>query len=152
MIVSYSYLINMLKTKLIKFYYIVYNKMKIDEQSIVYLLVRLIIGVIFVYHGSKKLLDLENWNKFIISKNLPEFLGIFSALFETIIGIFLVIGFLTRLSSLGLIIFMIIAIYLAHIQDPVYKYVYQISIILLGFSVLITGSGNYSFDNMLGIM
>ena len=47
---------------------------------------------------------------------------------------------------------MIIAIYLAHIQDPVYKYIYQISIILLGISVLITGSGNYSIDNMLGIM
>lgn len=126
--------------------------MKIDEQSIVYLFIRLIIGIIFLYHGFNKLLDLQNWNKFIVSKNLPEFFGIFSALFETIIGIFLIIGFLTRLSSLGLIIFMIIAIYLAHIQDPVYKYVYQISIILLGFSVLITGSGNYSFDNMLDIM
>jgi len=126
--------------------------MKIDEQSIVYLLIRLIIGVIFVYHGFKKLLDLENWNKFIISKNLPEFLGIFSALFETIIGILLIIGFLTRLSSLGLIIFMIIAICLAHIQDPVHKYLYQISIILLGITILITGSGSYSFDNMLGIM
>ena len=123
--------------------------MKINEESIVYLLIRFIIGIIFVFHGYNKLLDLQNWNKFIVSKNLPEFLGIFSALFETIIGILLIIGFLTRLSSLGLIIFMIIAIYLAHIEEPIYKYLYQISIILLGITLLITGSGNYSVDNFI---
>ena len=123
--------------------------MKINEESIVYLLIRVIIGIIFVFHGYNKLLDLQNWNKFIVSKNLPEFLGIFSALFETIIGILLIIGFLTRLSSLGLIIFMIIAIYLAHIEEPTYKYLYQISIILLGITLLITGSGNYSVDNFI---
>uniref|UniRef100_A0A6C0E229 DoxX family protein n=1 Tax=viral metagenome TaxID=1070528 RepID=A0A6C0E229_9ZZZZ len=123
--------------------------MKINEESIVYLLIRVIIGIIFVFHGYNKLLDLQNWNKFIVSKNLPEFLGIFSALFETIIGILLIIGFLTRLSSLGLIIFMIIAIYLAHIEEPIYKYLYQISIILLGITLLITGSGNYSVDNFI---
>ena len=123
--------------------------MKINEESIVYLLIRVIIGIIFVFHGYNKLLDLQNWNKFIVSKNLPEFLGIFSALFETIIGILLIIGLLTRLSSLGLIIFMIIAIYLAHIEEPTYKYLYQISIILLGITLLITGSGNYSVDNFI---
>lgn len=123
--------------------------MKINEESIVYLLIRFIIGIIFVFHGYNKLLDLQNWNKFIVSKNLPEFLGIFSALFEKIIGILLIIGFLTRLSSLGLIIFMIIAIYLAHIEEPIYKYLYQISIILLGITLLITGSGNYSVDNFI---
>jgi uncharacterized membrane protein YphA (DoxX/SURF4 family) len=123
--------------------------MKINEESIVYLLIRVIIGIIFVFHGYNKLLDLQNWNKFIVSKNLPEFLGIFSALFEIIIGILLIIGFLTRLSSLGLIIFMIIAIYLAHIEEPIYKYLYQISIILLGITLLITGSGNYSVDNFI---
>lgn len=123
--------------------------MKINEESIVYLLIRFIIGIIFVLHGYNKLSDLQNWNKFILSKNLPEFLGIFSALFEKIIGILLIIGFLTRLSSLGLIIFMIIAIYLAHIEEPIYKYLYQISIILLGITLLITGSGNYSVDNFI---
>ena len=123
--------------------------MKINEESIVYLLIRFIIGIIFVFHGYNKLLDLQNWNKFIVSKNLPEFLGIFSALFEKIIGILLIICFLTRLSSLGLIIFMIIAIYLAHIEEPIYKYLYQISIILLGITLLITGSGNYSVDNFI---
>ena len=77
------------------------------------------------------------------------FLGIFSALFEIIIGILLIIGFLTRLSAFGLIVFMITAINLAHINDPIYKYLYQISIILLGITILITGGGNYSFDNFI---
>ena len=44
---------------------------------------------------------------------------------------------------------MIIAIYLAHIEEPIYKYLYQISIILLGITLLITGSGNYSVDNFI---
>ena len=123
--------------------------MKIEEESTVYLSIRLILGIIFVYHGFNKILDLENWNKFIISKNLPEFLGIFSALFETIIGILLIMGFLTRLSSLGLILFMIIAIYLAHIKEPIHKYLYQITIIILGITILINGSGSYSIDNFI---
>ena len=35
--------------------------MKINEESIVYLLIRFIIGIIFVFHGYNKLLDLQNY-------------------------------------------------------------------------------------------
>ena len=31
--------------------------MKIDEQSIIYLFIRLILGIIFLYHGFNKLRD-----------------------------------------------------------------------------------------------
>lgn len=121
------------------------------EESIVYLIIRITIGVIFVYHGLKKMFDLENWNKFIVSKDLPIFMGPISALFETVIGFALIAGLLTRLSALGLIIFMIIAILLAHANDKISNITYQISIILLGLTVALTGAGKFSLDAFLEI-
>ena len=123
--------------------------MKIEEDSLFFLIIRLIIAIIFIYHGYGKIINVENWTSYLVSKNVPSFLGFVSAWFEFIIGILLLLGIFTRLSSLGLIIFMIIAILIAHINDPVDTYFYQIGIILCGIIVLLGGGGKYSLDNFL---
>lgn len=111
------------------------------EQSLFFLSLRIILGIIFIYHGFMKLIDLNKWTKFIISKNLPSFLGWFSAFFELICGILILFGIQTRLSSFSSIIFMLIAIYLVHINDPINTYFYQIGITGLGIILFIT-NGN----------
>jgi len=117
------------------------------ENSIFTLIIRLIIGIIFVYHGGRKLLDLQSWKSFIEKKiNIP-FTGIVTALLEIIIGLFLIFGLFTRITSGIAILFMIIAIILVYSGKPVVEYYYELALILLGIILLFMGGGKYSLDN-----
>lgn len=117
---------------------IIYDYIKnITESDLFFLSLRIILGFIFIYHGFKKIIDLDNWSNFIVSKGLPHQLGAFSALFEFIVGILILFGIELWVSALLSIVFMIIAIYLAHRKDKIHTYTYQIGIILIGFTLFI---------------
>ena len=76
-------------------------------------LIRLIVGVVFLSEGIQKFLfpatrgagRFEN-----IGLPFPEFLGSFVGTFEILCGILVLLGFVTRLATIPLIIIMLVAI------------------------------------------
>lgn len=90
------------------------------KKNVTALIVRLIMGGIFIYAGYSKLFDpatgasvVADSIKFFASIGLPAFLLYFVAYAEIIAGAFLVVGLWTCLSAALLSIFMIVAVYIS---------------------------------------
>jgi putative oxidoreductase len=115
------------------------------------LFLRLIFGGMFIHYGYGKLVNYD--------KILPMFgdiIGIGSELsFNLVIfaeffcGIFLVLGFLTRLSIIPPFITMIVAYFIAHAADPFDVKQVAFIFLVLCLPVFVLGSGRYSVDSFI---
>lgn len=115
------------------------------------LLLRLIFGGLFTYHGYTKLIAYD--------QILPMFtdlvgigvktsfnLVIFAELF---CGLFVVFGLLTRLSVIPIFITMFVAYFVAHAKDVFQVKELAFVYLLLSIVVFVLGSGKYSVDRLL---
>ena len=125
-----------------------YQSLNTDLAS---LLLRLLVGGLFVYYGYLKLASynqiLPKFGDIIgIGSKLSFHLVIFA---ELVCGFFVLIGFLTRLSIIPIFITMIVVYFIALAKDPFT--VKQIAFMYLALSVIIfvLGSGKYSVDRLL---
>ncbi|MEG0781114.1 DoxX family protein [Carnobacterium sp.] len=74
------------------------NKNKV---SISLLLIRIMLGITMTLHGIQKFMNLSDTTDFFVSLGLPSFMPIIIALIEVVGGIFMIIGLLVPLVSLG---------------------------------------------------
>jgi uncharacterized membrane protein YphA (DoxX/SURF4 family) len=84
-----------------------------DPSVVGTLLIRLMVGTVFLSEGIQKFLfpDALGVGRFIkIGLPAPEFLGYFVGSFEVLCGILLLIGLFTRYAAVPLIIIMLVAI------------------------------------------
>ena len=126
--------------------------MLIDETSMFFLILRIILGIIFIYHGISKLgskKSLEEWNTYISSKGFNSFIGTFAAYFELFLGIFIIFGLFTRIVSILIAIYMLCAIYIAHYGSPINTYFYQICLLILAVMIGINDNNKYSIDQLM---
>ena len=65
---------------------------------------------------------------------------------EVLCSAFIAIGYKTKLATLPLIFTMLVAAFIIHINDGIYKQEKAILYILVYLSFLITGSGRFSID------
>jgi putative oxidoreductase len=121
------------------------------------LLVRLIVGLIFLTEGVQKYLfpELLGTGRFTaIGFGNPAFWAYFTATFEIICGALIIIGLITRIASLPLIIIMITAFISTKLPILIHKgfwpwaheYRTDFAMTLLLLYLLIYGSGNWSVD------
>lgn len=115
------------------------------------LLLRLIVGGLFVYYGYSKI---QSYNT--ILPMFKDIIGIGSKLsFNLVIfaeffcGILVTIGFLTRLAIIPIFITMVVAFFIAHGNDPFQVKQTAFIFLLLSVVIFITGSGRYSVDRLL---
>jgi putative oxidoreductase len=73
------------------------------------LLLRVAVGVLFLFHGYPKITHLKQWSD---SLGMPRFLCFLSALSMLLGGIFLIIGLLTPLASAAILASMAFALFL----------------------------------------
>lgn len=129
---------------------------------------RIVLGVIFFAHGSQKVLGWfggGGWQGtiqfFEQSLGIPPALTTIVMLLEFLGGIAIILGFLTRLASLGIILVMLGAIYKVHLAhgfflnfacapDRGHGIEYNLALIGLSLSLLIWGGGKLSVDQLLG--
>ena len=81
---------------------------------------RVVLGIIFIYHGYQKLFGgLAGTGQFFASLGIPlaSFFAVIVALVEFFGGIALLIGFLTRWASVLLGIGMLVAFFLVHLKN-----------------------------------
>jgi putative oxidoreductase len=115
------------------------------------LLLRLIFGGLFIFHGYTKLIAFDQ-----ISPMFPDLIGIGGKLTFILVicaelgcGILVTIGLLTRITVIPIFITMLSAFTMAHAQDPFVNKELPFTFLLLTTVVFTLGSGKYSVDGML---
>ena len=115
------------------------------------LLLRLIFGGLFIYHGYDKI---DHYHTYLsmskdiigIGTKLSYNLVIFAEFF---CGFFVAIGFFTRLTVIPIFITMSVAFFVAHSKDPFQIKELAFLFLVLSIPVFILGSGKYSADKLL---
>lgn len=122
---------------------------------------RIIVGIIFIAHGSQKLFGafggygLEGTGQFMESLGLtPGYLmALLSGSAEFFGGLALLIGLLVRPAAVVLILLLVVAIFSVHIGNGLFmaNNGYEFALALLGGSiaVLIEGAGRLSVDSVI---
>ncbi len=121
------------------------------------LLIRLMVGVVFLSEGFQKFLypDQLGVGRFIkIGLPFPEFFGYFVPSFEIVCGILILIGLFTRLAAIPLIIIILVAIISTKIpillNEGFWKMAHEArtdwSMLLGSIFLLIVGAGKISID------
>lgn len=124
--------------------------------------VRVLVGIIFVAHGSQKLFGafggygLEGTGQYMASLGLtPGYLmALLSGSAEFFGGLGLVVGLLARPAALVLAATLVVAIFSVHISNGLFmaNNGYEFALALLGgvVAVLIEGAGKVSIDRTIG--
>jgi len=124
------------------------------------ILIRLIVGAVFLSEGIQKFLfptELGVGRFIKIGIPIPEFSAPFVGVFEILCGILILIGLFTRLASIPMIINMIVAISTTKIpillNEGFWKMAHETrtdwSMLLGSIFLLIVGSGKFSTDYYL---
>ncbi|MBC8054915.1 MAG: DoxX family protein [Sphingobacteriaceae bacterium] len=132
-----------MKTKLLS-----YQSLNTDLAA---LLLRLIFGGVMAHHGYSKFIAYDTilpmFGDIIgIGSKLSFNLVIFAELF---CALFVVIGFLTRLSVIPILITMIVAFFIAHGKDPFQMKEVAFLFMTLSVVIFILGSGRFSIDKLI---
>jgi len=111
------------------------------------LILRVVLAVIFLYHGGAKL----------FKKKIPASFRVLGML-EVLGGISILIGFLTELSSIGLSVIMLGAIYLkifkwkiSFSSEKSTGWEFDLVLLAMALALLVLGPGNFSLDFLFGI-
>jgi Predicted membrane protein len=115
------------------------------------LLLRLIFGGLFIYHGYTKL---SNFNMILpIFKDVigigvtPSLILVIFA--EFFCGIFVTLGLFSRLTVIPIFITMTVAFFIAHANDPFQVKELAFLFLLLSTVIFTLGSGRYSLDSLI---
>lgn len=129
-----------------------------NERAI--LLIRLMVGAVFLSEGIQKFLfpDIRGAGRFEkIGLPSPEFLGVFVGTFEIICGAMILLGLLTRLASVPTLVIMLVAIATTKSEilanDGFWAMVHgsrtDWAMFLGSLFLMIKGGGNWSIDKWL---
>jgi putative oxidoreductase len=115
------------------------------------LLLRLIFGGLFFYHGYDSLVHYQLYLSMSepvigLDAKLAFNLVVFTQL---ICGLFVAAGFLTRLAVLPLSFMMGVAVFVVHAKDPFHVKEPALLYLLLTSVIFILGSGRFSVDSLL---
>lgn len=130
------------------------------DRSKTTILIRLIVGVVFLSEGIQKFLypvsrGSGRFEKIGLSS--PELLGDFVGSVEIICGILILLGFLTRLASIPLFIIMVVAISSTKVEILVDKGFWEMmhasrtdwAMLLGSIFLFLKGGGRWSLDKIL---
>ena len=121
--------------------------------EITYWGIRASVGVIFIVYGLQKFNPI--WRDYLIGFGLPPELQIPIALAETIGGIFLIVGFMTRITGIIFSVILLDAIF--HIRWEKGFLIsqggwdYDLALLAMVLLVIVTGSGKISIASKVKI-
>lgn len=137
-----------------------FNKFLNTDNSKTTILIRLMVGAVFLSEGIQKFLfpDTLGAGRFAkIGMPSPGFLGSFVGSFEIVCGALVLLGLLTRFSSIPLIIIMLVAIATTKAEVLADKGFWEMlhgsrtdwAMLLGNIFLLIKGGGMWSLDNRI---
>jgi putative oxidoreductase len=121
-------------------------------QPLALLVLRLVLGIIMIAHGSSKVFGgLSHHVQMVSNLGLPGWLAYFSAAAEFFGGILLIAGFLTRFAALAIITDMIVAIWKVHWKNGLradHGYEFPLALAAIAFGLIFFGAGPIAFDSL----
>ena len=137
-----------------------FQKLIHTDQSKTSILIRLMVGAVFLSEGIQKFLFPETLGAGRFAKiglPSPEFLGSFVGTFEMLCGALVLLGLFTRFASIPLIIIMLVAIATTKAEVLVNEGFWEMlhgsrtdwAMLLGSIFLLIKGGGLWSIDNKL---
>lgn len=120
--------------------------LKSYNHHIMLLLVRVMVGIVFAYHGYSKLMDIEKTAGFFTNVGIPggELMAWFVALVELIGGLALIAGVYTSYAAILLTIVMIVAILVVHLGGGYKGMEFQLVLLAASLGLVFSGPGKYS--------
>ena len=117
------------------------------------LVVRVIVGIIFFYHGAQKMFGMYGGHGLSATVEQMGPIGYLVAIGECFGGLGLILGFLSRFSAASLIVIMIGAIVQVHGKNGFalanQGYEYNLALIGLLLPILLTGPGAFAIGRFL---
>lgn len=112
------------------------------------LIIRIVLGVIFIYAGYMKLANMEQTIGFFAMMGFGTFWAYVVAIIELVGGILMVVGYGTRIAGLLLGIIMIIAIVKVHAAQGFGMVMGPLMIAASALAISVSGCGKYSVCGM----
>lgn len=127
---------------------------KISEQNFSWatLLLRLVSGGFMLTHGIGKLQMLMAGKGADFADPIglgPVFSLALTVFAEVLCAVLILVGFKTRLATIPLMITMLVAAFVVHMDDPWNKKEFALLYLAIYAALFILGSGKYSIDGML---
>ena len=123
-------------------------------QPLALFVLRLVLGVIMIAHGSSKVFGgLSHHVQMVSGLGLPGWLAYFSAAAEFFGGILLIAGFLTRFAALAIAVNMGVAIWKVHWKNGLmgdHGYQFPLALAAIAFALIFFGAGPIAFDSLRG--
>lgn len=120
-------------------------------QPLSLLVLRVALGIIFLYHGYPKLMHTHgNLQGVFVEHGLPGYFVYVSGILETFGGGLLLLGLLTRVAALLLAIEMCVAIWKVHSLHGIYAvhdYEFPLALAAACFALATVGAGKISVDH-----
>lgn len=113
------------------------------------LLLRLLLGIIFIWHGYPKLTHPNAMHGFFVQHGLPGYFVTIAGVLEVLGGGLLILGFLARIAALLLAIEMIVAIWKVHSAGgymALHNYEFPLALAVACFALATVGAGRASVD------
>ena len=128
-----------------------------------FLVLRLVLGVIFIGHGAQKLFgsfggpELKGTAQGFeqIGLRPGRLMALMAGLAELVGGILVAVGFLTPLAALALIAVMVVAVLTVHLRNGFFAqnggYEFNLALAGMALTLLLAGAGALSLDSVLGV-
>jgi putative oxidoreductase len=121
-------------------------------QPLALLVMRLVLGVIFVDHGYHKVFGgMHHHVQFVVSLGLPAWSAYLSAFTEFLGGLLVLIGLFTRAAAFAICIDMAFAIAKVHFHNGLIGNggsEFPLALAALAFALIFFGSGPIAFDHL----
>ncbi|QDZ02099.1 DoxX family protein [Nitratireductor mangrovi] len=126
------------------------------SNSVILLLARILLAIIFIMSGLQKFGGIEGTAGYISSVGLPAatLLAWLAAIFETVVGIALLVGFQTRIAAIALALFCVFTGFMFHYvpADQIQMILFMKNITIAGglLALFASGPGSLSVDARTG--
>jgi putative oxidoreductase len=144
-----------------------FKKLTATTNDPVLTILRLVLGIVFFFHGAQKMLGWfggygfsGTMNFFTHDMGIPAVFAFLAIVAEFFGSLGLILGFLARVAASGIIVNMVVAVAMVHRVNGIFMnwfgkqkgegYEYHLLAIAIGLAVVVRGAGAFSVDRMIG--
>jgi len=143
------------------------RKLTATSDDPVMTILRLVLGIVFFFHGAQKALGWfggygfsGTMNFFTHNMGIPAAFAFLAIAAEFLGSLGLILGLLARVAASGIVVNMFVAILMVHRANGIFMnwagnqkgegYEYHLLAIAIGLAVVIRGAGAFSVDGLIG--
>lgn len=138
-----------------------FKKIFQTHDDVALLILRLLLGIVFLPHGMQKLIGFSGTMGFFTEKlGVPALFAFLAIMAEGLGSLGLITGLLTRVAAFGIAVNMVVAVYLLHWQNGFFMnwfgnqkgegYEFHLLAIAIAVALMIKGGGRWSIDKAIG--